>query len=110
MAKKIIRLRESDLHRIVKESVDNIVNGNLYGLQRMEGNELFDDITSNLQRLGDARVSKFYSDDYNITIIANRNISRRAIDDIMFGYGYSLYTAGADGSDIMYTYQKGFNN
>ena len=82
--KKVIRLTESDLHRIVKNSVQRIISEG-YG-----DTSLWDEIDQRLQSLGrgvDAYVSRFYSDDNNICVAVNRNTmyhgTRYDIDDIM---------------------------
>ena len=42
MNKKIIRLTESDLHRIIKESVNNILNGDNDALQQRQMQRMWD--------------------------------------------------------------------
>ena len=113
MNKKLIRLTENDLHRIVKESVNKIlreaVDGNLYGLRKMQGEELYDDIDNSLSQLGDdVYVSRFYSDENQITIAANRTVGRngkREIIEMMKNYGYDYYTSGANDQYIMMTFK-----
>ena len=111
MKKQVIRLTEGDLHRIIKESVDNILSephGNLYGLKPLQGQELFDRITGYLQRFGDVRVSNFYSDEYRITIAMHKSVrgKRKEIDEIMENFGYTIYDAGANDDYVMLTYKK----
>ena len=109
--KKVIRLTENDLHRIVRNSVKRILKeseGQLFGLTKMQGEELWNAIDNELQQLGDVYVSKFYSDEYQITIAANRNIERsgrKEIIEIMKNFGYDYYTAGANDEYIMMTFK-----
>ena len=108
--KKLIRLTESDLHRIVKESVNRILKeteGQLFGLTKMQGEELWDAIDKHLQQLGDAYVSKFYSDEHQITIALNSNIrgGKGEIIEIMKNFGYDYYTSGANDEYIMMTFK-----
>lgn len=114
MNKKLIRLTEGDLHRIVKESVKKIlkeeeVNGQLFGLSKLQGRELYDSIDENLKQFdGDAYVSRFYSDENQITIAANNAIGRdgrREIIEMMKNYGYDYYTSGANDGYIMMTFK-----
>lgn len=106
-----IRLSESKLHKVIKESVDNTLSeprGNLYGLQPLQGRELFDTITGYLQHLGDVRVSNFYSDENQITIAMHRSASgkRKEIDEIMGNIGYTLDDTGANDDYVMLSYKK----
>ncbi len=98
--KRRIRLTEGDLHRIVKESVNRVIKESQEEL-------LWDEIDSQLQQLGDARVSKFYSDEYQITIALNSNIrgGKREVIGIMQNFGYDYYTSGANDEYIMMTFK-----
>lgn len=123
MAKQIVKITESQLKQIVAESVNRILTerrgkinendfeltGDLYGLQPLNGRELFDRISSYLERLGDVSVSNFYSDDQNIVVAAHKNArgKRGEIDKIMFNFGYKLYDASANDEYIYYTYKRG---
>lgn len=109
--KKTIRITESDLHRIVKESVQKVINeveGQFFGLTKIQGKELWDAIDKHLQQLGDVYVSKFYSDENQITVAANRNIGReekKEVIEIMKNFGYNYYTSGANDEFIMMTFR-----
>ena len=47
----------------------------LYGLQRLEGKELYERIDAYLSKIGDAKVNTFYSDENLITIaVRDRSI------------------------------------
>ena len=72
--KKTIKLTESDLHNIIKKSVKSILNENLYGMQRLQGKELYDRIDECLSEIGDAQVSRFYCTDSIITIAMNQTL------------------------------------
>ena len=101
MNKKIIRLTESDLHRVVKESVQAILPKNLYSV--------FQVIDKSLSQIdNDTYVSRFYSDENQITIAVSRSVNRigrQKIIEIMKDYGYRFYTSGANGEYIMMTFK-----
>ena len=61
--KKLVRLTESDLHRIVRESVNRILNEVQYGGENLHGNNVED--WNALARLRDARKNKVLDDYFN---------------------------------------------
>ena len=68
---------------------------------------LFDEIDKDLAKLG--KVSRFYSDDDNITITTDYNtykVNRSMLDGIMGDYGYEFYDYGDNGDKVMLTYNK----
>ena len=74
----------------------------------MQGEELWNAIDRHLQQLGDVYVSKFYSDENQITVAANKNIGRggkKEAIEIMKNFGYNHYTSGANGEYIMMTFK-----
>ena len=110
--KKVIRLTEQDLHRIVKESVQRVLKeetgGQLFGLTKIQGAELWDAIDKHLRQLGDVYVSRFYSDEDQITIAANKNIGRegrKEVIETMKNFAYDYYTSGANDEFIMMTFK-----
>ena len=98
--KRKIRLTESDLHKIVKESVKRVLK---------EGNirDLFDKIDEQLSAVCDAHVSRFYSGENNITIAVSRRnaMCKNDVIAIMKDFGYDLYDTGANGEYLMMTFQ-----
>lgn len=98
--KRKIRLTESDLHKIVKESVKRVLkDGNI--------RDLFDKIDEQLSAVCDAHVSRFYSDENNITIaVSRRNVMcKNDVIAIMKDFGYGLYDTGVNGEYLMMTFQ-----
>lgn len=68
---------------------------------------LFDNIDKDLAKLG--KISRFYSDDDNITITTDYNtykVNRSMLDGIMGDYGYEFYDYGDNGDKVMLTYNK----
>lgn len=68
---------------------------------------LFDEIDKDLAKLG--KISRFYSDDDNITITTDYNtykVNRSMLDGIMGYYGYEFYDYGDNGDKVMLTYNK----
>ncbi len=98
--KKTIRLTESDLHNIIKKSVNRIIR------EMDESNSIYDSIDASLSKFGDARVSRFYSDENQITLAVNKSIQRKPIIDIMKRFGYEYYTSGANDEYIMVTFKQ----
>ena len=112
MRNKLIRLTESDLHRVVKESVDRILNEN----SPYDNDSIFYDVIDrSLSQNTDykASVSRFYSDQNQITIavfVTNdiRN-TKRAVIETMKRFFYEYCTSGANGKYVMMTFkQKGY--
>ena len=69
--------------------------------------DLFDKIDADLAKAG--KVSRFYSDDENITITTDYNtykVNRSMLDGIMGDYGYEFYDYGDNGDKVMITYNK----
>lgn len=68
---------------------------------------LFDEIDKDLAKLG--KISRFYSDDDNITITTDYKtykVNRSMLDGIMGDYGYEFYDFGDNGDKVMLTYNK----
>ncbi len=106
--KSVIRLIDSDLHRIIKESVNSILNEKLYGMNRLQGEELYDRIDEYLSKIGDAKVCRFYCTDSIINIAMNQTLGREGknkIFNIMENLGYKCVNAGGNGEYIMYDFK-----
>lgn len=73
----------------------------------IDGN-IYDKIDSMLSQIDDnVYVSRFYSDENQITIAAHKNIGgegRKEVINIMKEFGYDLYTTGANDDFIMMTF------
>lgn len=98
--KTLIRLTESDIHRLVKESVKRIL--------RESSEDLWDQIDAELSKFGDVSVSRFYSDDDQITLAAEKRTYRKASEWIvsaMRRFNYALYDTGENGRYIMMTFR-----
>ena len=68
---------------------------------------LFQKIDASLTRkIGDACVSRFYSDMHNIVIVYGSNEDRDAVEKIMARFGYKLYDIGANGASLMATFKR----
>lgn len=103
----------NDLNYIVTECVKSIlkedVDGQLYGLTRLEGQELWDRIQEYLDNLGlnDTHVSKFYSNlENNVVIAVNVNDDRNKVVNLMKELGYKLYDTGGNGEYVMMTFKR----
>lgn len=108
MAKKLVRLTESDLQNIIKESVNSILNEKLYGMNRLQGEELYDRIDEYLSKIGDVKVCRFYCTDSTINIAMNQTLGREGknkIFNIMENLGYKCVNAGGNGEYIMYDFK-----
>lgn len=99
---KKIKITESALRKIVKESVKKVLKENS---QYSNDGSIYGKIDSELSLLGDAHVSRFYSDEYQITLAVNKNVDRRKVIEIMNGFDYEYYTAGANDEYIMMTFK-----
>lgn len=107
--KKTIKLTESELHNIIKESVNHILNENLYGMNRLQGKELYDRIDEYLSKIGDAEVCRFYCTDSIINIAMNQALGdegKSKIFNIMGNLGYKCVNAGGNGEYIMFDFKS----
>ena len=107
-----IRINESALRGMIANSIKKVlkedVGGQLYGMQRLEGAELFDRIDSYLSRFADeneARVSRFYSDEGNIVIASIPALASK-VKGLMSNMGYSLYDSGSNDGYAMLTFRR----
>ena len=110
--KQRIRLTESDLHRIVKESVKRVLNEES---PYDNDGRFYDVIDRSLSQNtdGNAYVSRFYSGPNQITIavyVTNdiRN-TKRAVIETMKKFYYEYYTSGANGKYVMMTFKQNGN-
>lgn len=109
MAKKLVRLTESDLQNIIKESVNSILNEKLYGMNRLQGEELYDRIDEYLSKIGDVKVCRFYCTDSTINIAMNQTLGKEGkskIFNIMGNLGYKCVNAGGNEEYIMYDFKS----
>ena len=103
--KRRIRLTEGDLRRIVNKSVRRVLReSSSYD----NDGSIYDEIDSDLTHIGDVYVSRFYSDENQITLALNKNLrgSRREVIEIMQNYGCDYCTCGANGNYIMMTFEQ----
>lgn len=85
MNKKLIRLTESDLHRIVKESVKKVLKEGVFDSKRIQA-----ELDNSLG--GGAMVADFHSSDDMVTIIAQPNaVDSHELDTVMNELGYMYY-------------------
>lgn len=112
---KIIRLSEANLNSIVKNTIKSVLReefgreldyGNDHELdKRKNRRDLYDEIDNRLQKFGDAYVSRFYSDENQITLAVHKSINmRNKIQEMMSLFGFELYTTGANDDYIMMTF------
>lgn len=109
MEKKLIRLTENDLQNIIKESVNSILNEKLYGMNRLQGEELYDRIDEYLSKIGDAKVCRFYCTNSIINIAMNQTLGKEGknkIFNIMGNLGYKCVNAGGNEGYIMYDFKS----
>jgi hypothetical protein len=103
--KRRIRLTESDLHKIVKESVQMI-------LKESEIGDLYNRIDEMFMSGGsEVKVSRFYSDENQITLAVpvseyRQNGMKKFIVEKMKGFGYEYYTAGGNDGYIMMSFER----
>ena len=98
---KKIRLTEGDLRRIVRESINRVLTESDGGV--------WDAIDIELGQVGDVRISRFYSDDNQVTVAVNRVVGgdgKRVVVGIMKKFGYEYYDAGGNGEYVMMTFNK----
>lgn len=108
-----INLSESKLKQIVAESVNKILKENLYGINRLQGEELYDRIDEYLSKIGDAKVCRFYCTDSIINIAMNKTLGKEGknqIFNIMENLGYKYVNAGGNGEYIMYDFKSDLQN
>ena len=98
-------MAESNLHKIVKESVNKVVRESIEGDLYTQ----FQAIDKSLSQIdNETYVSRFYSDENQITIAVSRSVNRlgrQRIIEMMKNYGYSYSTSGGNGKYIMMTFE-----
>lgn len=99
------RAIDEAIAKVIKRMLNEDVEGELYGLERRRGADLFDAIDDYLSSVGNARVSRFHSDDSNIVIAVERGTDRHEVKNIMSDMGYDLYDCGSDGESVMMTFK-----
>lgn len=106
--KNTINITESQLHKIISEKIKKVLNESL-GMENGTEETPYDEIDNRLQEIGDAHVSRFYSDENQITLAVNMNTGsegRFEAKDIMQNFGYELYDTGANGKYVMMTFKR----
>lgn len=92
--KKILRITESDIKNVVRKVLNESL-GNGYS-----------EMDAALSRLGDVRVSPFYSDESTVTVSANGYVNVRDIVKVMSQFGYGYYDIGSNGDRQMVTFKR----
>lgn len=92
--KKILRITESDIKSVVREVLNESL-GNGYS-----------EMDAALSRLGDVKVSPFYSDESTVTVSANGYVNVRDIVKVMSQFGYGYYDFGSNGDRQMVTFKR----
>lgn len=111
-SKQRVRLKESQLGQIIREAVRKVIKedgqGNLYGMARLNGVELYDRIDNALSKyFQDTHVSRFYSDENQITVaVSKANENRKDVIKLMNQFGYEYYTCGGNGDYTMMTFTR----
>ena len=111
MAKKLVRLTESDLQNIIKESVNSILNEKLYGMNRLQGEELYDRIDEYLSKIGDVKVCRFYCTDSTINIAMNQTLGKEGKSKIFnrsSSFSFSLESSSSSSLTIAYISSSSF--
>ena len=99
---KTVKLTESQLRSIVKECVKSMVN-------ESEFEDLMNTIDNEIGNIGDAHVSRFYSDENYITVAVHQDCgysARKEVTNIMRKHGYDCYDMGGNGNYVMMTFRK----
>ena len=69
----------------------------------------YDEMDERLQEIGDAHVSRFYSDENQITLAVNMNTGsegRMEAESIMKDFGYKPYDLGTNEPYVMMTFNR----
>lgn len=94
MNKKLIRLTESDLHRIVKESVNRVLKENVYNGLQQEVEQIVTSMGSNIEEwLNDTR----FVDQHGCDGYIFRN-EKDAVNSILYGDGHQNAIDLVDGA------------
>ena len=139
--KSTMKLNESELQKMISESVKKHLNefystddaGDMMGMEDgydgptnepdYEEEDYFDPIDykldyvfapidSELSKLGDVFISRFYSDESNAVVAVNKELYPEVKEDvknIMSGFNYKLYDIGSSESYAMMTFKSDMN-
>lgn len=98
-----IRVNSPQLHKLIAEKIMKVLKG------YMNGESPYDEMDERLQEIGDAHVSRFYSDENQITLAVNMNTGsegRMEAESIMKDFGYKLYDLGTNEPYVMMTFNR----
>lgn len=101
--KNTISINESQLHKLIAEKIRKVLK------ESLNGETPYDEMDERLQEIGDAHVSRFYSDENQITLAVNMNTGsegRIEAENIMRDFGYKLYDLGTNESYVMMTFKR----
>lgn len=100
---RTVKLTEFQLRGIVRECVSSYLNEN------EDLNGMMNAIDAEIKKVGDAHVSRFYSDENYITVAVHQDCgswARNEVTKTMRKYGYDCYDMGGNGNYVMITYRK----
>ena len=123
--KSTMKLNESELQKMISESVKKHLNefystddaGDMMGMEDgYDGptnepdyeEDDFDQIDSELSKLGDVFISRFYSDESNAVVAVKKELYpevKEEVKNIMSGFNYKLYDIGSSESYAMMTFK-----
>lgn len=124
--KSTMKLNESELQKMISESVKKHLNefystddvGDMMGMEDgydgptnepdYEKEDDFDQIDSELSKLGEVFISRFYSDESNAVVAVKKELYpevKEEVKNIMSGFNYKLYDIGSSESYAMMTFK-----
>ena len=104
--KSTMKLNESELQKMISESVKKHLN-EFYSVDDYE-EDVFYPIDSELSKLGEVFVSRFYSDESNAVVAVKKELYpevKEEVKNIMSGFNYKLYDIGSSESYAMMTFK-----
>lgn len=105
-SKQTMKLNESELQKMISESVKKHLN-EFYSVDDYE-EDVFTPIDSELSKLGEVFVSRFYSDESNAVVAVKKELFlevKEEVKNIMSGFNYKLYDIGCSESYVMMTFK-----
>lgn len=105
--KSTMKLNELELQKMISESVKKHLN-EFYSVDDYE-EDVFDPIDSELSKLGEVFVSRFYSDESNAVVAVKKELYpevKEEVKNIMSGFNYKLYDIGSSESYTMMTFKS----
>lgn len=83
--KKVIRLTENDIHRIVKNSVNNVLKEGVYTDEELGAQKIFDAAMKALQSLGKkANLIAYILNPKNTAVGANFSYNSQTLEDLLW--------------------------